>query len=75
MHYLDHNATSPIRPEAKAAVEHALAVGGNPSSVHERGRAALAFVEEARENIGILAGAAPRDVIFTSGGTEPTRSR
>ena len=49
MHYCDHNATSPLRPESLAAMTHALAVGGNPSSVHAAGRAARAVVENARE--------------------------
>jgi cysteine desulfurase len=70
MHYLDHNATSPLRPEARAAIERALEVGGNPSSVHGRGRAARAMVEDAREQVAALAGADSADVIFTSGGTE-----
>jgi len=70
MHYIDHNATSPLRPEAKAAMERALAVGGNPSSVHGRGRAARAIVEEAREQVASLVHARTQDVIFTSGGTE-----
>lgn len=70
MHYLDHNATSPLRPEARAAVERALEIGGNPSSVHTQGRAARAIVEDAREQVAALAGADPADVIFTSGGTE-----
>jgi len=70
MHYIDHNATSPLRPEAQAATERALAVGGNPSSVHGRGRAARAIVEEAREQVASLVHARTQDVIFTSGGTE-----
>jgi cysteine desulfurase len=70
MHYLDHNATSPLRPEAKAAMARALDVGGNPSSVHGRGRAARAIVEEAREQVASLAGARTQEVIFTSSGTE-----
>ena len=70
MHYLDHNATSPLRPEARAAVEHALSVGGNPSSVHGAGREARAIVEQAREAVASLVGAKAHDVIFTSGGTE-----
>jgi cysteine desulfurase len=70
MHYLDHNATSPLRPEARAAIERALEVGGNPSSVHAQGRAARAMVEDAREQVAALAGADSADVIFTSGGTE-----
>src|SRR5271155_747397 len=70
MIYLDHNATSPLRPEAAAAVTRASQIGGNPSSVHARGRAARAVVEEAREAIAKLAGRRAQDVIFTSGGTE-----
>jgi len=70
MHYLDHNATSPIRPESLSAVTHALAVGGNPSSIHANGRAARAIIEQAREQVAALAGAKPDSVIFTSGATE-----
>ena len=70
MTYLDHNATSPLRPEAAAAVARALAIGGNASSVHGAGRAARAMVEEAREQVAALAGARANEVIFTSGGTE-----
>jgi cysteine desulfurase len=70
MHYLDHNATSPLRPEARAAMERALSAGGNPSSVHAAGRAARRVVEDAREQVAALAGVAPENVIFTSGGTE-----
>ncbi|HEY0300887.1 MAG TPA: aminotransferase class V-fold PLP-dependent enzyme, partial [Rhizomicrobium sp.] len=70
MPYLDHNATSPLRPEAKAAVLKALEVCGNPSSVHAAGRAARALVEEAREQVAAFAGAKASEVVFTSGGTE-----
>ncbi|HEY1612494.1 MAG TPA: cysteine desulfurase family protein [Rhizomicrobium sp.] len=70
MHYLDHNATSPARPEAKAAMLRALECAGNPSSVHRAGRTARAIVEEAREQVAKFAGARPEDVIFTSGGSE-----
>lgn len=68
MHYLDHNATSPLRPEAREAM--ARAPGGNPSSVHAAGRAARAGIERAREQVAALMGAKPEHVIFTSGGTE-----
>lgn len=68
--YLDHNATTPVRPEAAAAVADALAHGGNPSSVHRFGRLARRTVEEARERIAALVGADPTGVVFTSGGTE-----
>lgn len=70
MHYMDHNATSPLRPESLSAMTHALAVGGNPSSIHARGRAARAIVEEAREKVAALANAPAASVIFTSGATE-----
>lgn len=68
--YLDHNATSPLRPPARAKVLEALAAGGNPSSVHGEGRAARAHVEAAREKVAALAGGRARNVIFTSGATE-----
>ena len=70
MHYLDHNATSPLRPESLSAMTHALAVGGNPSSIHAKGRAARAIAEESREKVARLAGAKAEQVIFTSGATE-----
>lgn len=70
MHYLDHNATSPLRPESLSAMTHALAVGGNPSSIHAKGRAARTITEEAREKVARLAGAKADEVIFTSGATE-----
>jgi cysteine desulfurase len=68
--YLDHNATSPVRLEAKAAVLRALEVGGNPSSVHAAGRAARALIETARAQVAALVGVVPGSVTFTSGGTE-----
>ncbi|MGU3538139.1 cysteine desulfurase family protein [Methylobacterium sp. A54F] len=68
--YLDHNATAPVRPEVVAAVARALALPGNPSSVHAEGRAARAAVERAREQVGRLVGAPGERVVFTSGGTE-----
>lgn len=74
MHYLDHNATSPLRPEAKVAMERALTIGGNPSSVHGAGRAARAMIEQAREQIATLVRARAQEVIFTSGGTEANAS-
>lgn len=70
MHYLDHNATSPLRPESLSAMTHALTIGGNPSSIHARGRAARVIVEEAREKIARLADAPAANVLFTSGATE-----
>jgi cysteine desulfurase len=70
MAYCDHNATSPLRPQARDAIAHALTIGGNPSSVHANGRAARAVVEDARQAVAALAGAQSEDVIFTSGATE-----
>src|ERR1700722_17495026 len=70
MPYCDHNATAPLRPEAREAVERALSLTGNPSSVHAGGRAARAMVEDAREAMARLAGAKSESVIFTSGATE-----
>lgn len=68
--YLDHNATAPLRPEVREAVIDALALNGNPSSVHAEGRAARAAIEQARAKVAKLVGASPANVIFTSGGTE-----
>ncbi|HET9815715.1 MAG TPA: cysteine desulfurase family protein [Xanthobacteraceae bacterium] len=68
--YLDWNATAPLRGEARAAALAALQVNGNPSSVHGEGRAARRLVEQAREQVAALVGAEPRNVVFTSGGTE-----
>jgi len=70
MTYLDYNATSPLCEASKRAAEQALAVGGNASSVHRRGRAARALIEDAREQVAALAGAEPAEVVFTSGATE-----
>lgn len=70
MHYLDHNAITPMRPEAKAAVTAALEVFGNPSSVHAPGRAARDLLDRAREQVASALGARPPDVVFTSGATE-----
>lgn len=68
--YLDWNATAPLRPEARAAMVAAMDAVGNPSSVHAEGRAARHLIEEARENVAALIAAEPRNVVFTSGGTE-----
>jgi cysteine desulfurase len=68
--YLDYNATAPIRPEAAEAAARALAIGGNPSSVHAAGRTARAAVERARAEVAALVGAREGSVTFTSGGTE-----
>jgi cysteine desulfurase len=68
--YFDWNATAPLRPQARAAMLAALDVVGNPSAVHAEGRAARRLIEAARESVAALVGAEPRNVVFTSGGTE-----
>jgi cysteine desulfurase len=68
--YLDANASEPLRPEAKSAAITTLDCIGNPASVHAAGRAARRVLEDARETIAARFGAAPADVVFTSGGTE-----
>ena len=68
--YLDYNATAPVRPEVADAMADALNAVGNPSSVHQAGRTARGRVERAREQVAGLVGAAPKTVVFTSGGTE-----
>lgn len=68
--YLDFNATTPLRPEARAAMIAAMDVVGNPSSVHAEGRKAKGIVERARSQIAAAMGAGEADVIFTSGATE-----
>lgn len=68
--YLDHNATSPLRPEARAAMAAALAETGNASSIHAEGRAARARIEEARAAVAALVGGKPAAVTFTSSATE-----
>jgi cysteine desulfurase len=68
--YLDWNATAPMRREAREALCDALALAGNPSSVHAEGRAARSLIERARAQVAALVGAKPADVFFTSGGTE-----
>ena len=70
MIYLDHNATSPLLPEVLDAMRPWLGVPANPSSAHAAGRAALAAVERAREQVAALVGGAPVGVVFTSGATE-----
>lgn len=68
--YLDWNATTPLRPEARAAMIAAMDVTGNPSSVHAEGRAAKALVERARGRIAEALGALSADIVFVSGATE-----
>ncbi|MCW1919454.1 aminotransferase class V-fold PLP-dependent enzyme [Rhodobacter sp. KR11] len=68
--YLDWNATTPLRPEARAAMTLAMDVVGNPSSVHQEGRAARGLLERARGQVAAALGAEGADVVFTSGATE-----
>jgi cysteine desulfurase len=69
--YLDHNATSPLRPEARDAMRRALeGAAANPSSVHSFGRAARMAVETARAEVARLLGAQPEEIVLTAGGTE-----
>src|SRR5215471_2687306 len=72
--YLDWNATTPLRPEARVAMAAAWDLPGNPSSVHAEGRQARRPVEDARASVAAAIGAAPRSVVFTSGGTEANAS-
>ena len=68
--YLDWNATNPLRPEAREAMAAAWDLSGNPSSVHAEGRLARRWIEDARAAVAGAVGALPRNVVFTSGGTE-----
>ena len=68
--YFDYNATAPIRKTALAAVNAAYEAGGNPSSVHQAGRAAKAMVDLGRKQIASAVKCGIDDVVFTSGGTE-----
>ncbi|MFN2496338.1 MAG: cysteine desulfurase family protein [Pseudonocardiaceae bacterium] len=70
MTYLDHAATTPMLPEAVAAMSEALSTLGNASSLHGSGRRARRTAEESRESIAEALGARPSEVVFTAGGTE-----
>ncbi|MHA6800936.1 cysteine desulfurase family protein [Bounagaea algeriensis] len=70
MTYLDHAATTPMRPNAIAVTSEALSRLGNASSLHSSGRRARRAVEESREDIAAALGARPSEVLFTGGGTE-----
>ena len=70
MTYLDHNAITPVRPEAEAAVLRALRTTGNPSSVHAPGREARGLLDDARATVARALRVHPRDLVFTSGATE-----
>ena len=69
--YLDHNASTPVRPEVAEAMHQALRdLGANPSSAHREGQRVRAAIERAREQAATLVGADPRELVFVSGGTE-----
>ncbi|MEO0391836.1 MAG: cysteine desulfurase family protein [Pseudomonadota bacterium] len=68
--YLDHNATTPLKPTVAEAMAMAMGAPGNPSSIHSFGRAARKLVETARHQVAQAVNATPEDVIFTSGATE-----
>lgn len=68
--YFDWNATAPLCDAAREAMVAALAATGNASSVHAEGRAARSLIEKARTQVAALVGAEPKNVTFTSGGTE-----
>src|SRR6476469_3540204 len=68
--YLDHAATTPMLPEAAAAMTEQLSRVGNASSLHASGRDARRVVEESRERIARALSCRPGEVVFTSGGTE-----
>lgn len=70
MVYLDHAATTPMRPEAIEALTAALAVVGNPASIHSAGQQAKRLLEESRETIAATLGADGIEVVFTGSGTE-----
>ncbi len=69
-HYLDYNATAPLHPAPRAAMCAAFDRCGNASSVHAEGQTARAMIEAARAEVAAFAGVAPKNVVFTSGGTE-----
>src|SRR5687768_3433705 len=68
--YLDHASSSPLRPAAYEAMLPWIGHPGDPGRVHAEGRAARVALEEAREQVAAFFGARPRELIFTSGGTE-----
>src|SRR5690606_18133086 len=70
-HYLDHAASTPMRPEVAAAMVPLLTEAvGNPSGAHALARRARSTLDEARERLAAVVGCAPGEVVFTSGGTE-----
>ncbi len=72
--YLDHNASAPLLGEAKSAMLAAMEYVGNPSSIHNEGRAARKIIEDARQVLAQVADIDPNQVIFTSGATEAAQT-
>lgn len=68
--YLDHNASSPLRPSARAAMLAAMEMGGNASSIHREGRQAHKLLDDARESLAVALGCIAPMIVFTSGGSE-----
>jgi cysteine desulfurase len=68
--YLDHAATTTVRPEVVEAMLPLLREGYNPSSLHAEGREARAALDTARASVAAILGAAPREIVFTGGGSE-----
>lgn len=68
--YFDYAATTPLREPVRVAMQNALNVFGNPSSIHAEGQAARALTDDARRHVAELVNAHPGWVVFTSGGTE-----
>ncbi len=68
--YMDYNATTPLRPEVRAAMTADLDVYANASSMHEAGRKAFDRIQRARAQVASLVGAKPAEIVFTSGGSE-----
>ena len=70
-HYFDHNASTPVSPEALAAYTQAtVSAFGNPTSIHTDGQAARRVVDDARREVAMLLGCQPKEIVFLSGGTE-----
>jgi len=70
-HYFDHNASTPVSPEALAAyAQVTVSAFGNPTSIHTDGQAARRVVEDSRREVALLLGCQPKEIVFLSGGTE-----
>lgn len=68
--YLDHNASSPIRPDVETTIFECVSIGGNASAQHQDGQSVRRLIERAREAIGLDMGVCAQDIIFTGSGTE-----